>query len=723
VVIEDHQIAALTDTNGYFILEHIPDDPLTIIVTYLGYKEERISIGPQTNSDQIISIEMTQSLGALDEVVVTGTMRSVRKSESPVPVEVYRPTFFRKNPTPNIYEALQGVNGVRPQLNCNICNTGDIHINGLEGPYTMVLIDGMPIVSSLASVYGLSGIPNSLVERMEIIKGPASALYGSEAIGGVINIITKDASRAPVLSLDFFSTSWLENNLDLGFSHRFSEKSSILTGINMFYYDNPEDHNKDNFTDIALQERISIFQKWTLDLADNRQFSLAGRYYVEDRWGGDLRWDSGYRGGEEIYGESIFTRRWEAISKYDLPGVKNLQLMASLVGHHQDAAYGNTLYRADQNIAFGQLTWSRNNSTHDFLLGSSIRYTFYDDNTPATGSVNPDETSNPEKTMLYGLFAQDEMKLNDDHRFLLGLRTDYHEDHGTIFTPRLAYKWKFSPTNTLRFNFGTGFRVVNIFTEEHAALTGAREVIIKEDILPERSVNFNINYVKKFYLRDGGSIGLDFSTWYTRFSNLILPDYDANPNQIIYQNLAGIGVSQGISMNADIFLTNGFSAKAGVSFIDVKEVNDGVTERPFLTERFSGSWNVSYEWNQGIWQIDYTGNVYGPMRLPLGSALDPRPAESGYWSLQNIQGTRKLSKKTELYFGMKNILNWTPADDVDFLISRSNDPFDKNVLFDASEQAIPNQENPYGLTFDPAYVYAPNQGRRIFLGFRYELSK
>ena len=113
---------------------------------------------------------------------------------SPIPVEVYSPAYFKKNPSPNIFESLQMVNGVQPQLNCNVCNTGDIHINGMEGPYTMILIDGMPIVSSLSTVYGLAGIPNSMVKRIEIVKGPASTLYGSEAVGGLINIITKDAA-------------------------------------------------------------------------------------------------------------------------------------------------------------------------------------------------------------------------------------------------------------------------------------------------------------------------------------------------------------------------------------------------------------------------------------------------------------------------------------------------------------------------------------------------
>lgn len=177
------------------------------------------------------SVKKVQKTNDLDEVVVTGTLKPVKRLESAVPVEVYTRTYFKKNPTPRIYEALQIVNGVRPQLNCQVCNTGDIHINGLEGAYTMVLIDGMPIVSSLSTVYGLSGIPNSLIERVEVVKGPASSLYGSEAVGGLINIITKNTTNVPVFSADFFGTSWFENNLDLGFKFNAGKKQPFLLGL------------------------------------------------------------------------------------------------------------------------------------------------------------------------------------------------------------------------------------------------------------------------------------------------------------------------------------------------------------------------------------------------------------------------------------------------------------------------------------------------------------
>jgi outer membrane receptor for ferrienterochelin and colicins len=216
-------------------------------------------------------------------------MKVTSKLESPIPVEVYNPVFFKKNPTPNIFEALAMVNGVQPQLNCNVCNTGDIHINGMEGPYTMVLIDGMPIVSSLSTVYGLAGIPNSIVKRVEIVKGPASTLYGSEAVGGLINIITKDPVSAPLLNVDISGTTWNEYNADITTKFKI-KKTNSLFGVNGFWFNTIKDINHDDFTDVTLQKRISLFNKWDFQRKSGKSFTNAARYIYENRWGGQSTW-------------------------------------------------------------------------------------------------------------------------------------------------------------------------------------------------------------------------------------------------------------------------------------------------------------------------------------------------------------------------------------------------------------------------------------------------
>ena len=706
----------VTDSSGFFSLKNLRAGFYTVTFSRVGYTSQTSTISLKDGEEKEINIALAEAGSSMNEVVVTGTLKEVKRMESPVPVEVYSPAFFRKNPTPNIFDALQNVNGVRPQLNCNVCNTGDIHINGLEGPYTMVLIDGMPIVSSLSTVYGLSGIPNSLVERIEIVKGPASSLYGSEAVGGLINIITKKPASAPALSVDIFSTTWREFNIDLGFKFKAGTKATALTGINYFKYGNIVDNNKDNFTDVTLQDRISVFQKWNFVRKNNRLFTIAARYFNEERWGGDVNWNKSFRGGDSVYGESIYTRRSEFLSSYQLPTKEKILLSFSYNNHDQDSRYGTVSYIARQQIAFSQLTWDKTIKNHDLLAGTALRYTFYDDNSPATGNSAGKNT--PQKVLLPGVFLQDEIKLSGKHKLLLGARYDYNSDHGNIFTPRFAYKFSINKNNIIRLNAGTGFRVVNLFTEDHAALTGARTVEIKNELKPEKTYNVNLNYIKNIFTGGGSFIGLDLTGWYTYFNNRIIGDYDSDPNKIIYDNLSGYAQSKGLSGNVDISFTNGLKVLGGVTFQDVSTVKDGRKEQQILTEKFTGTWAVSYKVKRLDVAIDYTGNIYGPMRLPLLGPTDPRKPNSPTWSLQNIQLVYTRFKKIEFYGGIKNILDFTPNKGNPFIIARTNDPFDKKVQFAANGKVVATPDNPYGLTFDPNYMYAPNQGRRGFFGMR-----
>jgi outer membrane receptor for ferrienterochelin and colicins len=695
-----------TNENGFFELKNIPNGTYTIIASSIGFKFKSKKITLIGNQEIFKNFNLKVN-DALEEIVISGTLRPVTKSNSPVPVEVYSKTFFRKNPTPSIFESLQNVNGVRPQLNCSVCNTGDIHINGLEGAYTFVLIDGMPIVSGLSTVYGLTGIPQALIERVEIVKGPASTLYGSEAVGGIINVITKKPTNAPLLSTDTFASSWGEVNLDVGLRYNASEKVQGLLGINYFNFQNRIDNNNDNFTDLTLQNRISIFNKINIERKSNKVFTIAGRYVYEDRWGGEMDWEKEFRGGNQIYGESIYTNRWETFGTYELPTSENLSFQFSANGHYQDSFYGETSYNAEQLISFGQLVYNKQlGEKHDLLLGAAYRYTFYDDNTFATLNENGVDNS-PSIIHLPGVFAQDEISLSDRKKILLGVRWDNNSIHGNIFSPRVNYKWNSrDKSNIIRLSAGNGFRVANVFTEDHAALTGARTVEFDGKLDPETSWNANVNYVKKINT-ENSFITIDASAFYTYFNNRILPDYETDPNKIMYANLEGSSVSKGISLNTDVLFTNGLAINAGATLMEVSVTENNVKRTQLLTESFSGVWSISYKFSTNF-SIDYTGNLYGPMRLPLLGENDPRDEYSPWFSIQNIQLSKKFNNSWEIYGGLKNLLNFTPAANS---INSADNPFNNGVNTELNPERA----------FDPSYIYASNQGIRAFTGVRFTL--
>lgn len=706
-----------SDKKGGFSFT-LPKGNFKVSVAPIAYNDTSIQITLTSDSNLILQFNLIRTAEVFKQVVVSGGLKPVRLSETPVNIEVFSPAFFKRNPSASLFESLQNINGVRPQVNCNVCNTGDIHINGLEGPYTMVLIDGMPLVSSLSTVYGLYGIPESLIERIEVIKGASSTLYGSEALGGVINVITKKPFNAPAFSIESNLSSWGESNTQIGFRKNIKKNSDWLGGINYFNYQNPIDKNGDGFTDLTLQNRISLFNKFRYLSAAMKEFSIAGRYMYEDRWGGQMNWGKPFRGSDSLYGESIYTSRWELLGNWQLPSVKNTNLAYSFNRHHQNSAYGITPYIATQSVSFLQVTHNHKFKKHDLLTGLAFRYTYYDDNTGAT-SANSGQSKN---TLLPGAFVQDEIKPDKKHSIVFGYRGDFHPVHGLIHTPRLAFKRKLRRDNHFKLNIGSGFRVVNLFTEEHAALTGARKVIIKNELRPERSLNGNLGWYQSFFPAKGSILNLNFNAFYTYFKNRIIADYASHPDEIIYDNLNGYSISRGLSLNTDISFSDKLRIDAGLTGLDVWSVNSGIISRPYLTESLSAVWSSDIKLSQTL-RLNYTGNLYSPMKLPLAGPLDPRPSHSPWYSVQNMQLVWKSGNRYKIYLSIKNLMNFTPASVSPFVIARSHDPFDKRLSRDANGNVLPTPDNPYALGFDTSYVYAPNQGRRILIGFSINLDQ
>jgi outer membrane receptor for ferrienterochelin and colicins len=699
------------DLKGKFKFENIPNGKHNIKCSNIGFTtfDTTIFVSENLNSIHII---LNANAKHLKEFVVTGTLRETFKDESPVSIDVISAKLFQKTSTPNLFEATAMVNGVKPQSACNVCNTGEIKINGLSGPYTLILIDGMPIVSGLSSVYGLMGIPTGMIGRLEVVKGPAAALYGSEAMGGVINVITKDAcNEEHKVFSDYYISSWGEQSLDFSLKSKITKNASMLTGLNGYWYDQKIDNNLDGFTDIAIQKRLSIFNK--IDFARNAGLtsSIACRGIIEDRWGGQTNWTKDFRGTDSIYAESIKTKRLELISKHQWGINKNIFSQLSYNYHDQNSYYGKNAFMAWQSTGFVQTYWQKSFLNQDLLVGVSYKNTWFDDNTVAT--LNPEGLSNqPQMMHTAGVFLQDEIKLDSlkKHVLLVGARLDYNNLYHFIPSPRLAYKYSPNNKHIFRINAGTGFRIVNVFTEDHLALTGARNVVFVEKINPEKSYNALFTYLYKMPFFNSSVIEWDASLFYYHFTNKIVADYDTSPDFIIYDNLKGYAFSRGGSLSLAYEPYEKTRISFGVTYTDVINFEMINGEQEYLRQLFSPLWTGTYLISQAIdnkksIKIDLSGNYNGPMRLPV-FPNDFRPEYSPGFNLINMQISKTMDSKFEFYLGCRNLLNFLPKNP----IMRPFDPFDKQVNDKVN--------NPNGYTFDPSYTYASMQGRRYYVGFR-----
>lgn len=692
----------VSNEKGFFSFRS-DESQVLLRVSATGYKPDTFLL--KGNGFQVIFLQAIDK--QLNEVVVSGHLGERLKSETVMPIETYTPTLFKKTWAPSLFESMALVNGVQPQINCNVCSAGDIQINGLEGPYTMVLIDGMPIMSSLSTVYGMSGIPRSLLKRVEITKGAASTLYGSEAMAGTINIITKDAASSPRFSSDVSISSIGEINSD--FSSRWKTgKASSLLGINMFHYGLPKDMNQDGFTDLALQSRISVFNKWDFERKGKGKSTLAFRVLGENRWGGQLEYGPRWVGSDSVYGETIKTRRLEILGTQALIENGKLRIDYAFNSHSQKSWYGLNRFDAEQHTAFAQLVFSEKWKNLNLITGLPFRLNWYDDNTPATQSEVLISKNKPDQTFLPGIFAQADYQISPRFLILAGLRLDRHPIHGQVFTPRMGFRFKLNESHTLRLSGGSGFRVVNLFTEDHAALSGARKVVIQNELKPERSWNANAGY-EWFINHKKGFSTLEINAFYTRFSNRIVGDFLIDPNKIIYDNLDGFGISQGIYLNYSLQMENGFRAMAGTTFMDVyqmERLSSGNWKRnnQIFAPAFSGTFSLS--WQKSTWNFDFSGRITGPMKMPV-LENDFRAAHSPVVSLLNFQISKAFEESLEFYGGVRNILNVVSQNP----IMRPFDPFDKRI----------DQNNPNGYTFDPGYHYAPMQGTTLYLGLRWHL--
>jgi len=648
----------------------------------------------------------------LKETIITGTYKELRRENFAIPVEIYTADYLKTNNVYNLQDAIRMISGLQANIDGGVDGAADIEINGMEGTYALVMLDGAPITGGTGNLYGLMGIPISIIDRIEVIKGPASTLYGTEAVAGVLNVVTISPERGAKVAVDARLSSYLENSIDL--TAAFKEgKANGLIGVSAYNMNYRWDFNKDNFMDMPLQNRVALFSKWSFRNKQQKLSNVFARYLWENRNGGEMQFTNKMRGTDERYGESIRTNRLELMGNFILPiPTADVNLMFGFSNHGSDATYGLTKFRNTERNGYLQMTYDNKvGKISDLLIGVAYRFNWYDDNLLTTQDTTEGKNRNkPIVNHFPALFIQDMIHFNENNEVLVGIRLEYNTYFTNVaFAPRFDYKWMDSrKRNEVRFGIGTGYRTPTAFIDDKYAFTSGRRIEVSEKLKIETAYGAHLDYIRKIRT-DKVQAMVESRLFYTFIQNMVEPEIDFDENVVRYENENAFGMNFGLNLMADVEFTIPLKLNVGVNvlgnFMFEKEEteNEWEIERPKNSPYLNAVFGIQYTFQKVGITLDWNGILNSPMRMNV-QENDPRNEYSPWYTIQNIQCTKRFKKGVEIFAGINNLFNVRPPQP----ILRPNDPFNRNPGAD-------------GLVFDATYNYAPNQGIRGFFGIRYVL--
>lgn len=673
--------------------------PQRVQIRALGFQSWEGSLA--CGSSESHTVQLEENTFVLGGATVVGSLSAMKLKESPIRTNVLAGRALREIPADDATEALDFSNGIRETIACGICGTNDIHINGLEGVYTLMLIDGVPLLGGLASAYALDGIPLTMIQQVEVIQGPASARFGSQAVGGVINVVLaplRSGSSSGSLGIDGHQRLTLTAAAGWGPS-----EAPWQLGLDAHHMGRRLDDNGDGMTDAPTIERVVGTLRHQRS-TDRRHWRSSLRGFAEKRFGGALDFEEADRGGNNRYGERIDLFRGEWLLGGAPKGNEGMTYQGGFSFHDQRSTYGQTNFNAREFTANAEAfhtgwSWKENRR---ITGGMSLMWDKYSDETPAASDMNVLVPAlYIEHTGASKATGSGQKRISWIH----GLRIEKPSNAAVVVAPRINFKWSPSHVVDVRLNAGRGYRRVHLFTEEHAALDGSRSVLQPDGGLrPESSWNINLS--------GSWSTGDDTYTatisghvFSTLFTDRIYADYDSLPNAIVYRNIDGIGWNRGFGGDALLTGASGWSCSLGTTVLR-SQLLEG-SKNPWLNEAWrwaediefapnvTANFGGGYRWENG--GVNLSGQHVGAMRLPYYDADEPERSEAFQllhlsvfrsWCPRNSEN---LEAKNTLTIGVKNVTNTV------------------------QRRPIIAPDSPFSDEFDASRIYAPTEQRRLFV--------
>jgi outer membrane receptor for ferrienterochelin and colicins len=725
IQIKGTTIGTVTDHTGHYMMNNLPEGKHTIIARAVGLKTQEFDVELKRNETIEKKFFLEPDPVNLDKVVITASRTVQTRTQSPVIVNSIEPQLFQSTQSITLSEGLNFIPGLRSEMNCENCGFNQLRINGLEGNYTQVLINGRPVFSGLASVYGLEIIPSNMIERVETVRGGGSVLYSGNAVAGVVNLITKDPTKNSFqvdVSHRLQGVGLAKTTGDLNASFNSTLVSDDLkSGLALYGYyrdRNPFDANDDDFSEITAIENNTIgfkafyrptsYNKLTVDFLRLNEFRRGGNMFDYLPHQADIAEQVTHRiNNVSLTMDQYFRNRPDDLLSIYVSG--QTVERDSYYGAEQDPnAYG---FSKDLSTITGAKYSTGFQFIRDNVITVGIENISNDLSDVKLGSDGqPNITITDQRINTLGSFVQNEFKLNKT-KLLLGLRADRYfitNDNASennnddwIIIPRINLLQDLTPRLQARLSYSQGYRAPQVFDEDlHIESSGARRISHQNAIGLERELSHSYTGSISY----NSSIGMAYfevliEGFYTDLTNAFInefgePDEDGN---VVYtrQNAASGAIVRGVNLELNAMLGTQVTWQSGYT---LQSATFGEVEPEFGRKEFYRTpntygftvinWNATPQFTLSA-NGKYTGSMLVPHFTETSASLNESPLffDMGL----RAEYAFKLTDQTRLsvYSGMNNLFN------------AYQDDFDT------------------GLNRDPAYVYGPAIPRTFFVGLRF----
>lgn len=581
-------IVTTTDHTGHYFLKNLPEGTFTVVVKMVGYKTQEKKVAIKHDATQELNFALASDDVDLDEVVVSANRNETQRRLAPNLVNVIGGKLFDITQSTCLAQGLNFQPGVRTEDNCQNCGFTQVRINGLDGHYSQILVDSRPVFSSLNGVYGLEQIPANMIDRVEVVRGGGSALFGASAIGGTINIITKE----PIRNSASFGHTFMSQGGSNSFDNVTTGNVSLVTDDNkagIYAYGQTRtrqgyDYDGDGYTELPELNNQTFGLNSYLRLSPYSKLSLQYHGIHEFRRGGNKLDQAPHEANIAEQAEHNIQGGGLTYNFYSPDEKNRLSAYFSFQTTARKSYYGGIGEGTDEDIETAENAYG---TTHNFTYVAGTQYVHSFDKLlfmPSDLTLGAEYSYDGIKDVILGydrnfkqdvrigsFFFQNEWK-NKQWSFLLGGRLDKHNlvDH-VILSPRANLRFNPTENVNLRITYAGGFRAPQAFDEDlHVGVVGGERLVtvLAKNLKEERSNSFSVS--ADLYHKFGNvQTNLLIEGFYTDLNNVFAlrqldqPDAQGNTVQERY-NAYGAKVL-GLNIEGKAMFTHWFSLQAGLT--------------------------------------------------------------------------------------------------------------------------------------------------------------